>query len=124
MRYYNIRTKFLNFFIMDYSVDSLYDVMKHELEASLDFSSERRFPIINAIAFEVDPFNCEYDIAVTFKNFIVDVGVVLATFGIKKENKHMELSLELATLFVYDHIRERDLHFISEVRRLTKEKGL
>ena len=110
---------------MTYSIDSLYDVMTVELEKAIDFSVDRRYFLVNALAFEVCPYTGSEDLAKDFLDFILDVASALKNLGVERDDSedHLLLSQEMALVFIYDHIRERDVNYICKVHEIRRENG-
>ena len=104
---------------MMYSVDSLYEVMKSDL-VNLLYKRflVNRHEIVMALALEQLPFDDNMKIVNKLGDFILEMSVALEHLGVKKDElvDQVLLAQEMALIFTYDNIRDRDVHFILTVR--------
>lgn len=105
---------------MQYSIDSLYDVMRDSLSNLLmDVFLEKRGEIVTELAFEIEPFNSNGEIGSKFGEFMVEMAVALDIFGVRKDElvDQLILAQDMAFKFSYDHMRGRDVEFILKVKQ-------
>ena len=105
---------------MQYSIDSLYDVMIDSLSNLLmDLFLEKRGEIVFELAFGKEPFNSDGELDTKLGEFMVDVAAALDVFGVSKPElvDQMILAQDMAIKFSYDHMRSRDLDFIMKVQK-------
>jgi hypothetical protein len=102
-----------------YSVDSLYEVMKSDLVNLL----YKRFlvnrgEIVTALAFEQLPFDDNMKIVNKLGDFILEMSVALEHLGVKRDKlvDQVLLDKDMALIFTYDNIRDRDVYFILKVK--------
>jgi hypothetical protein len=103
---------------MDYTVQSLYDVMKEVLSndetLTLEFNHERRPQIIIDMLTKTKHFNFDTgDYLTEFGGLIVDVSFLLAYKGIKRDRfiDNLLLAHEITVMYIYDHMSEIDWKF-------------
>lgn len=112
---------------MNYSVESLYQVIEVELHNNLDdILLAKRYELVNCLAFDLMPYDDEIKPVNELGEFILGVVHVIMELNIQKDNffEQMLLGQDLAIMFIMRNVRPRDIEFISKVRKLRKEKGL
>jgi len=108
---------------MNYSVESLYQVIESELHSNLDsILLAKRYELVNCLAFDIMPYDDEIKPINELGDFIMDVVCLIMELNIQKDNflEQMLLGQDLAIMFIMRNIRPRDIEYIQKVREYTR----
>lgn len=112
---------------MNYSIESLYEVIEVELHKYLDDALlDKRYEIVLCLAMDSMPYDDDIKPINELGEFIMDVVAVIMKLEIQSDNfvEQVCLAQDLAVMFILRNVRPRDIDFISKVRKLRQEKGL